>query len=193
MAAMYCRLSLKIARLRIRPQRNQLMTCTIRQSSTRQCLGKGKMEGGSATKFQQVPIRKAAGHCAWFLKSQAKHARACFRRTNPSRQAPSCHRSGCSKARIWMICHSGMFLQLLACLASAWTAGLETLYMGGLKQRIGEVGCTPLRWPIQSANGLVGVMQRPMWLCRSWEGTEPARDGSCSPNPQPASDEFSVL
>ena len=109
---------------------------------------------GSATKFQQVPIRKAAGNCAWFLKSQAKHARACFRRTNPSRQAPSCHRSGCSKATIRMICHSGMFLQLLACLASAWTAGLETLYMGGLKQRTGEVGCTPLRWPTQSANGL---------------------------------------
>ena len=32
------------AKLRIRPQRNQLMTCTIRQSSTRRCLGREGVE-----------------------------------------------------------------------------------------------------------------------------------------------------
>ena len=80
------------------------------------------------------------------------HARASDARTLQGK-APSC-RQGRSKARIGMICHSGMFLRLLGCPTSAWTGGPETLYMGGLKQRTGEIGCTPLRRPIQGANGL---------------------------------------
>ena len=84
-----------------------------------------KVEAGSVTKFQQVPIQaKAAGLCAWSFQkkpkpSQAKHASAYFRRTNltKGRYPRASQWQDPSKRRVlWMICHSGVFFRLpLSC------------------------------------------------------------------------------
>ena len=90
------------------------MTCTIRQSSVRQCLGDGRV---GRWKRDKIPAEATQASCwALCLVLSKKPSQACTRvlqTHKPSKAGTLMPATGKAvpKQVLWMICHSGMFLR----------------------------------------------------------------------------------